>query len=429
MVDADRRGRFTSETNAVSLWAMPVYRITQLGLVNAYLVQEDDGLTLIDTLLPRGQKRILAAAETLGAPIVRIALTHAHGDHIGSLDALAAALPGVEVLISARDARLLAKDKTLDPGEPAGASCAAATRARRRGRRATFAAGDRVGSLEVHAAPGHTPGQVAFLDPRDGTLYCADAYSTLGGVATTAKRELALPAAGLGDLAPPDRAGDRAGAARARPAAARARPRQGGRGARRRDGPRDRARGLSVAAPRPRPRAGRRRRRRHRRRRRARGGDARARRRSARRALAVALQPRRRPRRAAARARRAVDARARRRAAARRDRARRRRRASPPSPRPSATTRSRTRGATRPPSPRRRAGDAEHEAAAADAVDVLAAVLGGCGLEGDDADPRGARAAQRRARLRRARGGRRLRPRRSTATRRSAAWSTRSRAG
>ena len=28
---------------------------------------------------------------------------------------------------------------------------------------------------------------MAFLDTRDGTLYCGDAYSTLGGVATTAK--------------------------------------------------------------------------------------------------------------------------------------------------------------------------------------------------------------------------------------------------
>ena len=93
-------------------------RISRFGFVNAYLVPEDDGLTLVDTLLPRSAKAILRAAEELGAPIVRIALTHAHGDHIGSLDDLAAALPGVEVLISARDARLLAKDKSLDPGEP-----------------------------------------------------------------------------------------------------------------------------------------------------------------------------------------------------------------------------------------------------------------------------------------------------------------------
>ena len=38
--------------------------------------------------------------------------------------------------------------------------------------------------LLIENAPGHTPGQVAFLDTRDRTLYCADTYSTLGGVAT-----------------------------------------------------------------------------------------------------------------------------------------------------------------------------------------------------------------------------------------------------
>jgi glyoxylase-like metal-dependent hydrolase (beta-lactamase superfamily II) len=165
---------------------MPIHLISRFGFVNAYLVEEDDGLTLVDALLPRSHKHILAAAGALGAPIVRIALTHAHGDHIGALDALAEALPDAEVLISARDARLLRQDKTMDPGEPTtklrGGYPGAKTAPTR-----TFGAGERVGSLEVHAAPGHTPGQVAFLDPRDGTLYCADAFSTLGGVATTAK--------------------------------------------------------------------------------------------------------------------------------------------------------------------------------------------------------------------------------------------------
>jgi glyoxylase-like metal-dependent hydrolase (beta-lactamase superfamily II) len=165
---------------------MPVHRFNRLRFVNAYLVREDDGLTLIDTTLPRAGERLRQQADRLGAPIVRIALTHAHGDHVGSLDELTEALPGVEVLISTRDARLLAKDKTLDAGEPQDKLRGGYPGTRTRPTR-TLAAGDRVGSLEVIAAPGHTPGQVAFLDTRDRTLYCGDAYSTLGGVATAAK--------------------------------------------------------------------------------------------------------------------------------------------------------------------------------------------------------------------------------------------------
>ena len=170
-------------------------RIRRLGLVNAYLVPEDDGLTLVDTGLPRSATLILAAAGRLGRPIVRIVLTHAHQDHIGSLDALVAQLPEAEVLISARDARLLAKELTLDPGEPGklrGSYPGARTRPTR-----TVEAGERIGSLEVVASPGHTPGHVAFLDTRDGTLYCGDTYSTLGGVATTAKVNPRFPLPGL----------------------------------------------------------------------------------------------------------------------------------------------------------------------------------------------------------------------------------------
>src|SRR5271167_4726428 len=51
-------------------------RVTRYGFVNAYLVREDDGLTLVDTTMPRSAKPILAAAAAAGAPIVRIALTH-----------------------------------------------------------------------------------------------------------------------------------------------------------------------------------------------------------------------------------------------------------------------------------------------------------------------------------------------------------------
>ena len=173
---------------------MPVTRISRFGIVNAFLVEEEDGLTLVDTMLPRSAGPILKAAG--GREIKRLVLTHAHGDHIGSLDALVEELPGVEVIISTRDARLLAKDMTLDPGEPEsklrGSYPGTKTRPTR-----TVEPGERIGSLEVVAAPGHTPGHVAFLDTRDRTLYCGDAYSTLGGVATTAKVYPRFPLPGL----------------------------------------------------------------------------------------------------------------------------------------------------------------------------------------------------------------------------------------
>jgi glyoxylase-like metal-dependent hydrolase (beta-lactamase superfamily II) len=163
-----------------------VTRISRWGFVNAYLVREDDGLTLIDTTLPGGANKILAAAASLGSPITRIVLTHAHGDHIGSLDALVQALPDAEVIIGEREQRLLAKDMTLDPGEPTdklrGDYRGANTKPTR-----TVLAGDRIGSLEVIASPGHTPGHIALLDTRDHTLFCGDTFSTLGGVATSAK--------------------------------------------------------------------------------------------------------------------------------------------------------------------------------------------------------------------------------------------------
>jgi glyoxylase-like metal-dependent hydrolase (beta-lactamase superfamily II) len=174
---------------------MSLVRIPRLlGIVNAFLVEEDDGLTLIDTTTgPGAAKAILAAAGKQGRPIVRIALTHAHQDHIGGLDALAAELPGAEVLISTRDAKLLAKDMTPEPGEPADAKLRGGYSGAKTKPTRLLEPGDRVGSLAVVAAPGHTPGQIAFMDPRDRTLIAGDAYSTLGGVATTAKPNPRFP--------------------------------------------------------------------------------------------------------------------------------------------------------------------------------------------------------------------------------------------
>jgi glyoxylase-like metal-dependent hydrolase (beta-lactamase superfamily II) len=173
--------------NLIQLTRYPVF-----FPVNCYLVREVDGFTLIDTGLPGSTATILAAAQAHGAPIRRIALTHAHMDHVASLDALYAALPSAEVLISARDARFLAGERNLDAsemqGKLRGSYQTCATRPTR-----TLAHGDRIGSLEVIAAPGHTPGHMAFFDLRDQALIAGDAFQTRGGVAVSGTMKLLFP--------------------------------------------------------------------------------------------------------------------------------------------------------------------------------------------------------------------------------------------
>jgi glyoxylase-like metal-dependent hydrolase (beta-lactamase superfamily II) len=183
------------------------FQLTQSAIlfpVNCYLVRENDGFTLIDTSINLfgANKAILAAAQQLGAPIQRIALTHVHGDHIGNLDALHAALPNAEVSFTARELRILDGDRKLDAGESQNPIRGSYIQVKTRPDR-IIAPGDRVGSLTVYAAPGHTPGQVAFLDERDQTLIAGDALSTQGGIAVAGVARPIFPFVKMGtwDLA------------------------------------------------------------------------------------------------------------------------------------------------------------------------------------------------------------------------------------
>ena len=179
----------------VTAYSNTLYQLTRLGFVNCYLVREEDGFTLIDTGMSGQARQILQAAQKLDLPIARIVLTHAHVDHVGSLDALHEALPDAQVAISERDARFLSGDQHLDPTEPQvplrGGYPVCRTKPT-----LLLHEGDRIGSLEAIATPGHTPGHLAFLDTRDRAVIAGDAFQTLGGVAVagTFKWLFPLPA-------------------------------------------------------------------------------------------------------------------------------------------------------------------------------------------------------------------------------------------
>lgn len=161
-----------------------LYQLTQMFFFNCYLVDEGEGLTLVDSLMANNDRHILEAAEQIGKPITKITLTHAHVDHAGSLDEVRALLPDAEVAFSRRTAAFLRGELDLLPNEPRLPLKGGFVK---RDSQPAFllAPGDSFGSLKVVAAPGHTPDQIAFLDTRDRTLIAGDAFQTQGGIAVS----------------------------------------------------------------------------------------------------------------------------------------------------------------------------------------------------------------------------------------------------
>jgi glyoxylase-like metal-dependent hydrolase (beta-lactamase superfamily II) len=161
-------------------------------IVNCYLVEDQDGLMLIDTGLPHNAGTILAYIRKIGkdpAQLHTIVITHADGDHFGSLADLQAALPNVQTYANPIEAEAIRKGESSRPLSRRGIEGAAfklisplfkSTPARIDHE---FGGGDRfssLGFLNVLATPGHTPGHISLFSPSTGILFSGDSIAVRG---------------------------------------------------------------------------------------------------------------------------------------------------------------------------------------------------------------------------------------------------------
>lgn len=175
------------------------------GYVNAYLVDGDEGLVLIDTGLPKKQGAVAEAVKGIGrtmADIQAIVLTHAHTDHIGSAAAVKAE-SGAEVVASTVDAPAIEGDGPLTAPPMMVGPLKFLTNLLPKpdpvsvDRRVSedFSTG-MPGDFKVIDTPGHTPGHTSYLLDRDGgVLFVGDAAANKKGTITKG-----FPNAGGGEV-------------------------------------------------------------------------------------------------------------------------------------------------------------------------------------------------------------------------------------
>jgi glyoxylase-like metal-dependent hydrolase (beta-lactamase superfamily II) len=163
-----------------------LFTFTGLIAGRVYMIEDDDGLTLIDASIPPAAKKIikqLAAAGHSISNLKRILITHAHPDHVGALPMLSRA-SGAEVLISDIEQPTLEGKQSI-PRVPAAALTGVARLLRPpevtlKDMKAdrTLKDGDMLtevmGGLHVIATPGHAPGHLAFWQPERRILFCGD---------------------------------------------------------------------------------------------------------------------------------------------------------------------------------------------------------------------------------------------------------------
>jgi glyoxylase-like metal-dependent hydrolase (beta-lactamase superfamily II) len=176
----------------MKLIAPNLYSFEGLLVGRVYLIEDSDGLTIIDGGLAQTTNRINSQIEASGhklTDIKHILLTHAHPDHVGALAELKAH-SGAPIITSALE-KPVAEGKIPVP-TPKPSTLSGIWRLMRSPKTVfkgitvdqTVAEGDVIpalGGLQVVAVPGHAPGQIAFWQPQRKILIMGDTMMHIFG--------------------------------------------------------------------------------------------------------------------------------------------------------------------------------------------------------------------------------------------------------
>jgi glyoxylase-like metal-dependent hydrolase (beta-lactamase superfamily II) len=171
--------------------------------MNCYLVEDDEGVTLIDACMPFVAKKIHAAIRATGKPLTRIVLTHAHDDHIGAVPYLRAQYPQAKLGMSRREAAILQGDHSLLPHEPQTPLRGGLPKKPLFSPDFLIEDNEQLGSLIALASPGHSPGHLSFLETSSKTLIAGDAFHTKGGLTVSGHVNWSFPFPAFATWHPP----------------------------------------------------------------------------------------------------------------------------------------------------------------------------------------------------------------------------------
>lgn len=161
------------------------------GRVHAFLLDDGNELTLIDSLYDTDGQRIVNAIAQIGrkvSDLKNIVITHAHRSHLGGVAALQK-LSGAKVWAHEWEADIIAGQReaqrvSLKPQWPLQVYYLQAGLALGFGKHPPcepdkfVREGDRVGPLQIMHTPGHSPGHLGFYWAERRVLFAGDALAT-----------------------------------------------------------------------------------------------------------------------------------------------------------------------------------------------------------------------------------------------------------